>query len=42
LIDDEEVGEVKVPLSLIENARLEVEFGRPAARGQSRNARKRA
>jgi ribosome maturation factor RimP len=42
VIDDEEVGEVGIPLSEIDSARLEVEFGRPAARGQSRNSRKRA
>ncbi len=36
-IEDEEVGEVNVPLSDIESARLEVEFGRP-----SKNSRKRA
>ncbi len=36
-IEDEEIGEVRVPLSDIENARLEVEFGRP-----SKNSRKRA
>ncbi len=41
-IDDEEVGEVSIPLSSVDTARLEVEFGRPAARGQSRNSRKRA
>ncbi len=37
LLEDEEVGEVSVPLSSIESARLEVEFGRP-----SRKSRKRA
>jgi ribosome maturation factor RimP len=37
LIEDEEIGEVSVPLNSIESARLEVEFGRP-----SRNSRKRA
>lgn len=42
VIEDEEVGEVMVPLSSVDSARLEVEFGRPAARGQSRNSRKRA
>jgi ribosome maturation factor RimP len=42
VIDDEEVGEVNVPLSSVDSARLEVEFGRPASRGQSRNTRKRA
>jgi ribosome maturation factor RimP len=36
-IEDEEVGEVSVPLADIESARLEVEFGRP-----SKNSRKRA
>ncbi|HEY7817421.1 MAG TPA: ribosome maturation factor RimP [Vicinamibacteria bacterium] len=36
-IEDEEIGEVSVPLDSIESARLEVEFGRP-----SRNSRKRA
>jgi ribosome maturation factor RimP len=36
-IDDEEIGEVSVPLDSIESARLEVEFGRP-----SRKSRKRA
>ncbi len=36
-IDDEEVGEVSIPLTSIESARLEVEFGR-----KSRNSRKRA
>lgn len=29
VIEDEEVGEVEVPLSEIESGRLEVEFGRP-------------
>jgi ribosome maturation factor RimP len=48
MIDDEELGEVVVPLPEVDSARLEVEFGRPAARGQSgqtkksRNSRKRA
>jgi ribosome maturation factor RimP len=41
LIDDEELGEVRIPLSQVDTARLEVEFGRPA-RGQSSNSRKRA
>ena len=36
-IEDEEIGDVSVPLASIESARLEVEFGRP-----SRNTRKRA
>jgi ribosome maturation factor RimP len=40
LIDDEEVGEVSVPLSDVESARLEVEFGRLSRK--SRNSRKRA
>jgi ribosome maturation factor RimP len=42
MIDDEEVGEVSIPMSQVDSARLEVEFGRPAARGQSRKSRKRA
>ena len=42
VLDDEELGEVSIPLSSVDSARLEVEFGRTKARGQSRNSRKRA
>jgi ribosome maturation factor RimP len=42
VIEDEEVGEVKVPFCEIESGRLEVEFGRPAKGSGSRNPQSKA
>jgi hypothetical protein len=42
ILEDEEVGEVKVPFSEIESGRLEVEFGRAAKRSGSRSPQSKA